>query len=93
MLEMHAMIKHHIVKNTVRLLLDIDIWDLKYQDRSEEITRFCNSFKIATDLAFTEYNVLALQVRDCDTGTLFQNELKNIFGIYRIAFQLRYCPD
>lgn len=93
MLEMQAMIKHHIVKNTVRLLLDIDIWDLKYQDGTEEITRFCNSFIIATDLAFTEYNVLALQMRDCETETLFHNELKNIFGIYRITVQLCYCPN
>lgn len=93
MLEMQAMIKHHIVKNTVQLLLDFDIWDLKYQDRSEEITRFCKSFKITTDLTFTKYNVLALQMRDCETETLFQNELKNIFGIYRITFQLCYCPD
>lgn len=85
MIEMQAIIKHHIVKNTVRLLLD-----LKYQDTS---ARFCNSFKTATDLAFTEYNVLALQMRDCETETLFQNELKNIFGIHRIAFQLCYCPD
>lgn len=93
MLEMQALIKHQIFKNTVWLLLDIDISDLKYQDTSEEIARFCNSFKIAIALAFTEYNVLALQMRDCETETLFQNELKNIFGICRIAFQLCYCPD